>query len=231
MVMKIAFCGARLQACRSTVVSTLVRWHYKRVVKALTQGERLRVHISDMTSVEQQLLLTTLVIAAAAFDLRTRRIPNWLCATGLLCGFACQIVLFKWTGAREAALGAGLALLIYIPLFALRAVGGGDVKLMAAVGSLAGPKSWIAIFLITAIVGGAIALVMIAVRGRFARTLRNMGTLLTELAHLRAPYRVEPELDVSSGQGLRLPHGCAIAAGTLLYLAYSVASGGVGSLR
>ena len=186
----------------------------------------MRRSISDMTAA-QQTILATLVIAAAAFDLRTRLIPNWLCAAGLLCGFACQIALFQWSGAREAALGSGLALLIYVPLFALRAVGGGDVKLMAAVGSIAGPRSWIAIFLITAIVGGAIALVMVAFKGRTRRTLRNVGILLTELGHLRAPHRVEPELDVSSGQGLRLPHGCTIAAGTLLYLAYSsVASGG-----
>jgi prepilin peptidase CpaA len=128
-------------------------------------------------------------------------------------------------------LGAGLALLVYLPLFALRAVGGGDVKLMAAVGSLAGPKSWIAIFLITAIAGGAIALVMIAVNGRTARTLRNVGILLTELAHFRAPHLVEQELDVTSDQGLRLPHGCTIAAGTLLYVAYIASSGGAGALR
>ena len=176
------------------------------------------------------ILLAALVIVAAVFDFRTRRIPNWLCAAGLVCGFACQIALFEWPGARDAMLGAGLALLIYVPLFALRAVGGGDVKLMAAVGSIAGPKSWIAIFLITAIAGGAIALVMIAVKGRVRRTLRNVGILLTELAHLRAPHRVEQELDVSSDRGLRLPHGCTIAAGALLYLAYSVA-GGAGSLR
>jgi prepilin peptidase CpaA len=175
--------------------------------------------------------LAALVIIAAAFDFRTRKIPNWLCATGVLTGFACQISLFQWAGARDAALGAGLALLVYLPLFALRAVGGGDVKLMAAVGSLAGPKSWIAIFLITAIAGGAIALVMIAVNGRTARTLRNVGILLTELAHFRAPHLVEQELDVTSDQGLRLPHGCTIAAGTLLYVAYIASSGGAGALR
>jgi prepilin peptidase CpaA len=172
----------------------------------------------------QQILLGTLVIVAAVFDFRTRRIPNWLCAAGLVLGFVGQ-------STREAALGAGLALLIYIPLFALRAVGGGDVKLMAAVGAIAGPSAWIAIFLITAMAGGAMALVMIAVKGRFRRTLRNVGVLLTEAAHLRAPYRAEPELDVSSGQGLRLPHGCAIAAGTLLYLAYSTISRGAAALR
>jgi len=184
-----------------------------------------------MMAVPQQILLAALVIAAAAFDLRTRRIPNWLCVAGLLCGFALQIALFQWSGAREAALGAGLALLIYIPLFALRAVGGGDVKLMAAVGSLAGPKSWIAIFLITAIVGGAIALVLVAVKGRTGRTLRNVGILLTELSHFRAPYRVEQELDVSSDKGLRLPHGVTIAAGTLLYLAYLSISWGASAAR
>jgi prepilin peptidase CpaA len=174
----------------------------------------------------QQIPLAALVIAAAASDLRTRRIPNWLCAAGILCGFACQIALFQWSGARDAALGAGLALLIYVPLFALHAVGGGDVKLMAAVGSIAGPKSWIAIFLITAIAGGAVALVLVALKGRTRRTARNVGILLTELVHLRAPHRAEQELDILSAQGLRLPHGCTIAAGTLLYLAYSAFSGG-----
>jgi prepilin peptidase CpaA len=187
------------------------------------------MRVAEMS--EQQILLAALVISAAVFDFRTRRIPNWLCAAGFLCGFAFQIVLFRWTGARDAALGAGLALLIYVPLFALRAVGGGDVKLMAAVGSIGGPQSWIAIFLITAILGGAIALVMITVKGRVARTMRNVGILLSELAHLRAPHRVEQELDVSSGQGLRLPHGCTIAAGTMLYLAYSIMSRGGAELR
>jgi len=80
----------------------------------------------------QQIILAALVIAAAVFDLRTRRIPNWLCTAGPLWGVACQIVRFQCSGAR----GTGLALLIYVPLFALRAVGGGDVKLMAAVGSI-----------------------------------------------------------------------------------------------
>jgi prepilin peptidase CpaA len=162
------------------------------------------------------LLLGLLVVVAAGFDVRTRRIPNWLCAAGFVGGIACH-----WPGVGEALLGAGLAMLIYIPLFALRAVGGGDVKLMAAVGAIAGPKAWIAIFLITAIAGGAIALVLIAAKGRMRRTLRNVGILLRELAHFRAPHRVEEELDVTSAKGLRLPHGLTIAVGTLIYLAYS----------
>ncbi len=180
------------------------------------------------------ILLTVLVAAAAVFDLQTRRIPNWLCAAGFAVGFACQITLYRWTGLREALMGAGLALLIYVPLFALHAVGGGDVKLMAAVGAIAGPAAWLGIFLVTAIVGGAMALVVIAIKGRTRRTLRNVGVLLKELVHLRAPHRAEEELDVTSAKGLRLPHGCAIAVGTLLYLAYALGcsiSGGTSALR
>jgi prepilin peptidase CpaA len=179
----------------------------------------------------QTILLAALVIVAAIFDFRTRRIPNWLCVAGLAAGFGYQVALFHWAGAREATLGMALALLIYIPLFALRAVGAGDVKLMAAVGSIAGPKAWIVIFLVTALAGGVMALVLVAVKGRIGHTLRNVGVLLTELVHLRAPYRVEPELDVSSNQGLRLPHGCTIAVGTLLCLTYWSVSGGSSALR
>jgi prepilin peptidase CpaA len=178
-----------------------------------------------MMATAQQVLLAALVIVAAVFDLRTRSIPNWLCAAGVAAGFAFQIAEFRWAGAREALLGTGLVLLIYVPLFALRAVGGGDVKLMAAVGSRAGPREWIAIFLVTAISGGVIALVLISLRGRMRRTLRNVGVLLTELVHLRAPHKVEEELDVTSGKALRLPHGCTIAVGTLLYLIYGLVYG------
>lgn len=170
------------------------------------------------------ILLAALVLIAAAFDLRTRRIPNWLCAAGLLAGFACQIAQSGWIGAREAGLGMGIALVVYVPLFALRAVGAGDVKLMAAAGAFSGPVSWIAIFLVTAIAGGVIALGLIAMKGRVRRTFRNVGVLLNELAHLRAPHRAEQELDVTSDKALRLPHGCTIAVGTLLYLAYGVGS-------
>jgi prepilin peptidase CpaA len=180
------------------------------------------------------ILLAALVVIAAGFDLRTRRIPNWLCAAGFVGGFACQIALYRWMGVRGAILGAGLALLIYIPLFALRAVGGGDVKLMTAVGAIAGPAAWLAIFIVTAIVGGAMALLLIATKKRMRRTLKNVGVLLTELVHLRAPHRAEEELDVTGSKGLRLPHGLTIAVGTLMYLAYAFGcsiSGGASALR
>ncbi|MBI4876343.1 MAG: prepilin peptidase [Acidobacteria bacterium] len=165
------------------------------------------------------ILLAALVLVAAIYDWRLRRIPNWLTLSGIAAGFA----LNAWFGnVREAAIGFALAVAVYLPLFALRAMGGGDLKLMAAVGAVAGgPAAWLAIFVYTAILGGLAALVTLAVRGGMGRAFANVLHILKRLARLRAPYRDRGELDVSHPQARTLPHGVVIAAGALLYLAVS----------
>jgi len=107
--------------------------------------------------------LAVFVIAAALFDLWRRRIPNWLVLTGLACGFALAILEAVSAGSAapvgRSLLGVVVALAVYIPLYALRAVGGGDVKLMGAVGSFVGARAWLTIFAFSAIAGGVVALI------------------------------------------------------------------------
>ncbi len=165
-----------------------------------------------------QLLLLAVTLVAAFFDLRWRRIPNWLTVTGVVCGFALNLILFEWAGLRLSALGLGLALLVYIPLLALRAMGGGDVKLMAAVGSITGPQNWFAIFLVTSILGGIVAVVIVLFKGRLGRTFSNLGFILWELAHLRRPYTGREELDIGSPKAVSLPHGAVISLGCVVFL-------------
>jgi prepilin peptidase CpaA len=104
-------------------------------------------------------------------------------------------------------------------LFALRAMGAGDVKLMAAAGAVAGPGNWLVIFLVTALLGGLAALVLVAVRGRVGRTARNIFIVFRELLHLRTPHQSRPELGVGGAGAVSLPHGAVIAAAGLLLLA------------
>jgi prepilin peptidase CpaA len=165
-----------------------------------------------------QIVLAVVAGAAAVSDLRSRSIPNWLTLGGLVAGFVAQIALGGWAGAKAAALGFGLALLVYLPLFALRAMGGGDVKLMAAIGAAAGPQNWLAIFLITSILGGPIALVTVVMRGRLGKTIRNIAAILSQLIRLRAPHHAEPELDVAHPKAVGLPHGAVIALGVAAFL-------------
>lgn len=165
-----------------------------------------------------QIALLALVIAAALFDVRFRRTPNWLTVTGVVCGLALNCGLAGWSGLGSAALGLGLALLIYVPLFLLRAVGGGDVKLMAAVGALVGPKNWLVLFLLASMLGGVLALLLAIWTGRLARTMHNVWSILRDVSQLRLPYETNPELDATSGAGVALAHGAVIALGTLAYL-------------
>lgn len=165
-----------------------------------------------------QLILTIIVTIAAIYDLRWRRIPNWLVFPGIVTGIALNTFLFEWAGLKASLLGIGFSMLIYVPLYLVRGMGAGDVKLMMAVGSLAGPAPWLGIFITTAILGGVIAIVFLLIRGRLGKTLGNVGFMVQQVAHGQAPY-ANPELDVRSGKGTSLPHGAVIALGTLLYLA------------
>jgi prepilin peptidase CpaA len=172
-----------------------------------------------------QVVLVLIVVTAAIYDLRYRRIPNWLVLTGLVLGFGLNTFLFGLTGLTRAALGMGLALLVYFPLYLLRAMGAGDAKLMAAVGSMVGPGNWIVVFVATAVLGGVIGLIALLFAGRVQKTFWNMGWILNEVMHFRAPYRSSAELDVRSARGMRMPHGVAIALGSIAFLAWKAILG------
>lgn len=166
-----------------------------------------------------QVLLMVVVVTAGIYDLRFRRIPNWLVLASLVLGFGLNSFMFELVGLKRAALGMGLALLIYFPLYALRAMGAGDAKLMAAVGSIVGPGNWIVLFVLTSLLGGLTALAVLLFAGRIRKTFWNVGWIISEVIHLRAPYKSSEELDVKSSKGLRLPHGAVIALGAIAFLA------------
>jgi prepilin peptidase CpaA len=122
---------------------------------------------------------------------------------------------------RLSLVGLGVGFAAYFILYSLRAMGAGDVKLMAAVGALVGVRDWFGIFLITAIVGGVAGLAMVAMRGRLRKTLWNVGFILSEMKHGRPAYVGREELDVRSPKSVGLPHGAMIALGTIVFLGLS----------
>jgi prepilin peptidase CpaA len=166
-------------------------------------------------------VLLTVLIAAAIYDVRYRRIPNWVTAGGVLLGIAINTLIGE-TGGRGllfSLAGFGVAFGIYMVLYVLRAMGAGDVKLMAAVGALVGWKAWFGVFFVTAIVGGIMALLLVLVRGRLKHTLWNVGFIVSEMGHGRPAYVGKEELDVRSPKAVGLPHGAVIAISTFFFLA------------
>lgn len=168
-----------------------------------------------------RILLVSLVAIAAVFDIRFRRIPNWLNLAALLLGLAANAYLAGLHGLGRSALGFAVGFGLYFPLFLLHARGAGDVKLLAAVGSIAGPGNCFAIFLLAAVLGGALAVVLLIFKRRLGKTLWNVGWILKDLSQFKAPFAANPELDVNSPEALRLPHGAVIALGVFAFLAIS----------
>lgn len=164
--------------------------------------------------------LIAFVLVAALFDLRWRRIPNWLTVFGWTFGLTLQCLEHGWAGAKEALLGSLVAFAVYTVMFALRAMGGGDVKLMTAVGAFTGPMQWLSVFLIASMVSGVFALMTLWTKGEVTRTAAGIGTILWELVHLRAPFRANPELDVSHSRARTIPHGVAIAVAVIALAIY-----------
>jgi prepilin peptidase CpaA len=81
--------------------------------------------------------LALLLLIASAYDIQTRRIPNGLCAAGLAAGLAGHV----WHGTHALLLSlAGIAAVLpLLLLYAVKAFGAGDIKLLMAVGALTGP--------------------------------------------------------------------------------------------
>jgi prepilin peptidase CpaA len=167
-----------------------------------------------------KIILLSLVIVAAAYDLRFRRIPNWLCLSGLILGIGVNTLFFGRDGFVGAASGLLCAFVIYFLLYLLRGMAAGDVKLMGAIGSIMGAHGWLVIFLTTAIIGGLVSLIAIVVKKRTRQTFSNVAVIGAELLHFRVPSVNAAHLDVRNPEALRLPHGAVIAASSVVFLVF-----------
>src|SRR5439155_8884501 len=128
-------------------------------------------------------MLAMLVIAAAV-DWRTRRIPNWLTVLMMLSGIAGSFLPGRIASPGQAMLGMVVGFAIPFVLFAMGALGGGDVKLLAGAGAWLGPIMIGKIFLAAAIVGMIIVLVQSTRQKRLSALLRNSAVLTVNLVNI-----------------------------------------------
>jgi prepilin peptidase CpaA len=155
-----------------------------------------------------------LTVSAALLDWRSRRIPNWLTVPGLVCGVAVHAWVGGWHGTLVSLEGAGLALLLLLPLVVMRALGAGDWKLMGAVGAFVGWQMFLFVLLGSIFASGIMAIVQVLRVGRVMETLRNMVTLVR--GFFAFGLRKNPEISLDNPRLLKLPFGVAVAAATLV---------------
>ena len=120
-------------------------------------------------------ILAAMLIVVAAGDLRNRLIPNWLNLA-----IALTAIPFWWLSgyalwpdiAIQIGLAAGLFMFFAI-IFHLGMMGGGDVKLLAALGLWLPFASMVKLLVIMSIAGGVLTLVMLARKWRRSSEVRS----------------------------------------------------------
>ena len=147
--------------------------------------------------------------AAVLIDVQSRRIPNWLTALMAGAGFVMAVGGMSGLTLAQAALGLAAGLLLMLPGHALGATGAGDVKLMAAVGAILGPRVVFSAFLATAVAGGIFAVIVALRRGRLHATLQGTRQLVA------SPMAAKETIE-APGRSNRFAYGPAIAVGTLV---------------
>jgi prepilin peptidase CpaA len=168
------------------------------------------------------LLFVTLTVAAYT-DLLHRKVYNWLTypaiAMGLAFGFGIggigsspwgHSLLSHITG---AALGFGLLFVVYWS----RAVGGGEVKLAAAVGAIYGFPFVLPALFWSSLVGALMALWTLVWRGQLMKGLRGAA---------RYAISIKADLDPEDPAAVKIPYGVAMAFGTLVAFFLPIVMGG-----
>jgi prepilin peptidase CpaA len=161
-------------------------------------------------------------MAAAAIDMRTRRLPNWLTVPGFLAGLLYHTVTSGFSGLGYSLLGflAGFALLFV--LWIIGGGGAGDVKLMGALGAWMGPQLILVVFLLSAFIAavGSVAFVGIAAATQGFRHVQRR--YLDRNRKVSAKQKRKGKEDpFSRGQKRRLmPYGLPVALSTWLVLVW-----------
>lgn len=158
-------------------------------------------------------VFVVLMVLAAVLDLKSRRIPNALTVAGIVAGLVFRAPL-GLDAVGSGLLGAGLGLLLSAPLFALGALGGGDVKLLAGVGAFMGPRQLAAACLLIALLGGILALAEAIRRGALRTLLLNVFYMMSRWL---SPDRRSLEPTLVPPARMTIPYGVPIAVGALAW--------------
>jgi prepilin peptidase CpaA len=170
-----------------------------------------------MDSLQQQLLFTggSLLCAGigSIYDVRTRRIPNRITGPAVAAGLLLHGFAGGWSGLGESVVAGLIAGGIFLLSCLAGGMGAGDVKLMVAVGCIAGLSPLLHLVTSTAVFGGVLALAVAIYHGRLRETLSNVGAVLEH--HGRSGFESHPEINLANANALRLPFAVPVAAGCL----------------
>jgi prepilin peptidase CpaA len=157
------------------------------------------------------------VVACCTVDVYARRIPNLLSGPVILGGLALNAMWFGVPGLTHGLLGILIVVVVLLAPFILGGIGGGDVKMMAGIGSLLGPHLALASLGMGMALGGVLMAIHLVRLGRFREKLgATVGMMWRAVTTLSlAPLRV---VGADAGNAVTLPYSVPLGLGTVAVL-------------
>ena len=164
------------------------------------------------TAIVVEAFLVPLAVLIIYHDVRYRRIPNPFVLATLISGLTLNLALGGLQGGLNSIGGCVLAFILMFMLHVFGAMGAGDVKLFAAVGSVLGAQLVLPTFVVVILTGGVLALVSVVRSGVFATTMHRVLQILVGLL----PGWQMPKFSVPADRRLTIPYGVAITIGAII---------------
>ena len=171
--------------------------------------------MSGTLTIVSSALLVPLAVVITYYDARYRRIPNAFVLATLVAGLSINSMFGGLAGALASLGGCALAFALMFMLHIFGAMGAGDVKLFAAIGSVVGASLVVPTFLVVVLVGGALAVVTMFRAGTVRETLWRVVQIFVGFL----PGWEMPRFSVPAERRYTIPYGVAITLGSLISLA------------
>ena len=169
-------------------------------------------------------LLIPLAFLITYYDARYRRIPNPFVLATLISGLSINFIANGFAGLWTSLAGCALAFALMFALHVFGAMGAGDVKLFAAIGSVVGSALVVQTFLVVVLTGGVLAVVTMIRAGAVRTTMHRVLAIFFGML----PGWEMPRFTVPPDRRHTIPYGVAITLGSLISIALAARAGSGG---
>lgn len=156
------------------------------------------------------IIASVVACLAGVVDLKTHKIHNKLTITATLAGIILQIIVSGLPGVGNSILGliiGGVTILFWF----LNILKAGDTKLYMAIGAIGGWRFSIYTIIISTLVGGLAATVLLLLRKQGRQTIKHMWMFFLNCLYTKKILKYEPVSEDSY-----FSYGCCIGAGAVI---------------
>jgi len=169
-------------------------------------------------------VVTVTLVVAAVIDGLQLKVPNWITFPMIFSGWVYSATLSPyagWEGLAWSLFGTVVGLALLLPAYAIGGMGAGDVKLMAGIGAWVWAEVTAYSFVVSAVVGGVIAVGMVLTKRRWDKHQGQFWMILNEILTVKDPDQLAAIATERKPKMMLLPYGIPIAIGTIAYFAWT----------